>query len=1090
MSRVYNFVLLSVAAVLLCAARPAFGQAGASAGIYGSVTDSQGAVIPGAKVTLLQVATNQARTATANEAGEFLFPLLAVGEYQISVEQPGFKKYEQTGLRLQVNDNVKVDVRLEVGEVSTQVVVESTAATVETSNATIKEVVDSRRVVDLPLNGRNLADLTLLVPGVQPVGAPNGDAGLNSYSAPGVKALSVNGSRQNQIKYTLDGGDNSDNLFNGNMAFPFPDAVQEFSMVTSNAGLEVGKSSAGTVNIVTKSGTNQIHGDAFEFIRNTDLNANDFFSRFPDGLQRNQGGVTAGGPIIKNKLFLFAGYQRTWLRQVAGNGSGVTMAVPFRTGDFSTLGTVIKDPQTGQPFPGNIIPQSRFSPAAQNLLQFTPPPGPDGLVHYSLRTTADTSDYVTRGDYRINDHHSIVARFFQEDYNQLTPMVPNDILTVRTGIDAPTTSATLGYTYVVSPSLVSDTHISVAREVGNRTMPFPKSIADLGVAIHPQSNEINLHLTGASGLNLSTNLKPAEFARTNIELTHSWQWIHGRHSVTWGGELMFSRYNEYNPNSAAGIFQFNGRYTGSDQADYILGLMSSFRQGNGEIEFRRIHYQGFYGGDTFRVTPRLTLNFGLRWEPFTPLTDLLNRQDQFIKSMYQAGVGSPHFVNAPAGTFYPGDKLPNGYVVPKAGTEGSFLDISPRFGFAYDLKGDGKTSIRGGYGLFYDTPETWMYNNMNDYTPFAFSVRFSDGYFDDPYAGRRNLNIFPYSGDFNPKIPYQLPFNFDSLEHQMKPPYTQNWNLTIERKLGSDWLLRVGYVGTKTTHLMIGYDQNAPIYNFSQTLSQNLDTIDQRRPLSPLYGYIFTMGHPLGQFYNGLEVSINKRFTRGFSVLGSYTWSKNLDYVSSNNDLEDSTIQSPFNFNHSRGPADSDHPQRFVGSFVWDLPDPGKPTGLKLLSAVFGNWQMSGIETLQSGRPFTVFSSGDRSGGAACGGNCDSYGDLTGNLSLTGGSRGQQIAQYFNTSAVAQAAPGTFGTLGRNILRGPNFKNTDLSVARSFPLPFREGLKIQFRTEFFNLFNRPDLGQPNATIGNRTFGVITSTTSNPRILQMSLKVEF
>jgi hypothetical protein len=250
------------------------------------------------------------------------------------------------------------------------------------------------------------------------------------------------------------------------------------------------------------------------------------------------------------------------------------------------------------------------------------------------------------------------------------------------------------------------------------------------------------------------------------------------------------------------------------------------------------------------------------------------------------------------------------------------------------------------------------------------------------------------------------------------------------------------------------------------------------------------MSNPLGQFYNGLLVSVNKRFGRGFSVLGSYTWSKNIDYNSTNNNMEDSTIMSPFNFGHSRGLADSDHPQRFAGSFVWDLPDPGKPTKSKLLSAILGHWQMSGIVTLQSGRPFTVFSSGDRTAGAANGGNGDAFADQAGSLTLTGGSRGQQIARYFDTSTVAQAVPGTFGTLGRNILRGPNFNNTDLSVTRAFPLHFREEARLLFRTEFFNLFNRPQLGLPNATIGNRTFGRITSTASSPRILQMSLKVEF
>lgn len=1074
-----------------CFCAAARGQQRASAAIYGAVTDSQGAVVVNALVTLVQTGSGQTRTAATNEEGRYQFPVLPVGPYQISIEHPGFKKFQATGLLLQVNDNVKVDARLELGEVSTTVAVEASGVSVNTDNATLKEVVDSRRVVDLPLNGRNLADLTLLVAGVQPQGGASGDAGLDAYSAPGVKALSVNGSRQNNLKYTLDGGDNSDNLFNSNLAFPFPDAVQEFSMVTSNAGLELGKSSGGSVNIVTRSGTNVIHGDAFWFIRNTALNANGFFSRFPDGLKRNQGGFTLGGPLIKDKLFLFGGYQRTWVRTISGGGQTRTMPAAFRNGNFSSLlpTTVIKDPATGAPFANNMIPQGRWSPAAQALLKFSPLPDPDGFTRYSLFSKQDASDYVLRGDYRLSAKHSFLGRFFQENFALVTPMVPNNIHSVRRGLTAPTTSATLGYTYVATPALVSDSHISMSREVGNRTIPFPKSIADFGVNIRPASNEISVSVNGTSGLSLGTGFRPAVFARTNIEFTHSWQWIKGRHSLTWGGELMASRYNEYNVFNASGVFQFNGRFSGFDQADYILGATSLFRQGNGEIEFRRRHYQGFYGGDTFRVSPRLTLNFGLRWEPYTGVTDLNDREDQFIQQEYVKGARSPHFVNAPPGLFYPGDKLSSGYVIPKAGTEGDWKNISPRFGFAWDVRGDGKTSIRGGYGIFYDQPELWLLNNMNDHSPFSFTVQFLNGQFDNPYAGRESFNLFPFAGDFDPKTPYQLPFQVDVLEKRFLLPYTQNWNLTVERKLGADWLLRAGYVGTKTTHLMIGYDQNAPVYDFSRTLNENQKTIDERRPRKE-YSNIYTMANPLGQFYNSLQTSLNKRFSRGFSVLASYTWSKNIDYNSSNNNTEDNTALNPFQFGYTRGLADNDHPHRFVGSFVWELPDPGKAAGSTLLSALLGNWQIGGIVTLQSGRPFSIYSSGDRTAGAAGGSQGDSFADLAGNLTLSGGSRGDRIARYFNTTAVAQARAGTFGTLGRNVLRGPNYRNTDLSVSRAFPLHFREGAKISFRSEFFNLFNRVNLGLPDGVIGHSSFGRITATDGGPRILQFSLKVEF
>jgi hypothetical protein len=1086
-----NYSALLVLVLMAALTVPAVAQQRSSAGIYGSVSDSQGAVIPGAKVTVLHVSTNQARTTVTNLTGEYLFPLLPVGEYRISVEQPGFKRYEQTGLVLQVNDNAKVDVVLEVGEASTTVTVEGAVVSVETANATIKEVIDARRVVDLPLNGRNLADLTLLVAGVQPVGGANADSGLGAYSSPGSKYLSVNGSRQNQLKYTLDGGDNSDNLFNTNLAFPFPDAVQEFSMVTSNSGLELGRSSAGSVNIVTKSGTNTVHGNAFWFVRNTAMNANGFFSRFPDGLKRNQTGATLGGPIIKNKLFLFGGYQRNWIRTISGGGQARTMPAAFRSGDFSSLlpGTVIKDPTNGQPFNNNMIPQARQSPAAQALLKFSPLPDPDGFTRYSLSQLEDASDYIVRGDYRLSTRHSFLGRFFQENYTLVTPFVPNNIHSTRRGLDAPTTSATLGYTFVASPTLISDTHISMAREVGNRTVPFPKTIADFGVKVYPASNEINVSINGTSGLSLSTGFRPAVFARTNVEGTHSWQWIHGRHSFTWGGEVATLRYNEYNVFNASGVYQFNGRNSGFDQADYILGAMSLFRQGNGEIEFRRRHYLGFYGGDTFRATSRLTFNFGVRWEPYLGVTDLNDREDQFIQEWYVKGAKSPHFVNAPPGLFYPGDKLPDGYVIPKAGTEGSKWNISPRFGFAWDVMGDGKTSVRAGFGVFFDQPEMWLLNNMNDAPPFSFSLQFLNGQFDDPYAGRQNLNVFPFAGDFDPKSPFALPVLIDSLQHRFLLSYTQNWNLTVERKLAADWLLRVGYVGTKSTHLKIGYDQNAPIYDFSKTLSQNQSTIDDRRPRHE-YENIYTMMNGLGQNYNSLQLSLNKRFNRGFSVLGSYTFSKNIDYSSSNNNTEDSTLVNPFNFGYTRGLADNDHTHRFVGSFVWDLPDPGKQTGSKLLSAILGGWQASGIVTVQSGRVFSIYSSGDRTAGAAGGPGGDALADLTGNLTVTGGSRGAQIAKYFDTSAVSQARAGTYGTLGRNVLRGPRYSNTDLSIARAFPLSFREGLRLLFRSEFFNLFNHPNLGRPAGTIGNSDFGRITSTDGDPRILQISLKVEF
>jgi hypothetical protein len=316
-------------------------------------------------------------------------------------------------------------------------------------------------------------------------------------------------------------------------------------------------------------------------------------------------------------------------------------------------------------------------------------------------------------------------------------------------------------------------------------------------------------------------------------------------------------------------------------------------------------------------------------------------------------------------------------------------------------------------------------------------------------------------------------------------PYVQQWNLTVERRIASDWLLRLGYVGSKSTHLMADYDQNAPIYDFTRSLTDNRNTINQRRRYQH-YQRIATLFTGLNHIYNSFQLSLNKRFSQGFSILTSYTWSKNIDYNSRNNNVLDNFIPNPFDFFYTRGLADNDHPQRFVTSFVWNIPDPGKPSGSRLLGAIFGNWQASGIVTLQSGRPFSIRSSGDRAAGAG-----EPYGDLVGDVHLDmGRSRGELIDQYFNTAALAQPAPGTYGTLGRNSLRGPGYANTDLSVSRRFPLHFRESANVWFRSEYFNLFNRPQLGMPGNQIGPSSFGRITGTDGDQRILQFSLKVEF
>jgi hypothetical protein len=1051
-----------------------------TAALFGTVTDNQGAGIAGASLTLTTVNTGQVRTAAAGANGEYQFNALPVGGYSLAVEQPSFRRYQRTGVLLQANENVKVDIQLELGDVQTVVNVVGSASQVETRAATLKDTVDRARVVELPLNGRNAADLALLVPGVVTSGSNSGDDNSNIHPR-GQKEISINGSRNNNVRYTMDGGENMDNLFNVNLPFPFPDALEEFSVETSNMGLEQGSSSAGAVNVVTKSGTNSVHGDAFWFVRNTALNASNFFSRQQDQLKRNQTGFTLGGPIIKNRLFVFGGFQQLWIRSASGASRSETLTAAERNGNFSATPIPLVDPQN-RPYPGNIIPANQLSPAALKLLSVSPLPGADGFTNYTFSLPENGQQYIGRLDYLLSQKQSILFRVFENDQTNPFHSPPDNIHASRTGGYQDSISATVGYNYTVNSGTVVHTQLSGMHLKSKAESDFDKGINGFGVNVYSPSNDIDVQLTN-SGVTFSAPPR-VTFNRATEEFLHDWNMVKGSHTLSWGIQLNWRQYNEDTIFQSSGAYRFDGHVTGFDRADFMLGQFSNFLQNNGELENRRQFNKGFFVGDIWRISSRLTASFGMRYEPYAFFSDTKDRNQTFDIRNYDAGIRSKIFLNAPAGLLYHGDADPGGGTIGKSVTKPDYNNWAPRVGLAWDPFGNGKTSIRAGYAIFYDAPSLFSANNANNVAPFSYSVQFNDGLFDNPYLGRESLNRYPLAG-FSSDSPFASPLRTIVLDGQYVTAQTQNWNLTVERQLATDTRLRVAYVGTRATHLKGEYDQNAPIYNPNLTLAQNRSTIDARRPLQG-FQTIDRFFHGLDSDYHSLQVSLDKRYSNGFTILASYTWSKALDYQSINQAASDAALSNPYNFFFGRGPTNQNRPHRFVTSFLWDLP--GQKLGSRAARIVLGDWKLSGIVTLQSGRPFGIAATGDPLAGIS-GARADLIGSTYPVLD-TGRGKGAKVAEYFDITRFRNPAPNTWGSLGRNSLQGPGFSNTDAALVKSVHLPLGESGLGQLRFEAFNVFNRTNFSLPNTGITNPAFGRITSTDGDSRILQLAVKVIF
>ena len=1052
--------------------------------IVGAVTDPSGAVVPGATVTASETQTNFARTAITDANGHYELHSLRPTAYSITVEAAGFKKITESGVRLEANQSLTFNLKLEVGEVSESVAVEANAVQVDTTTSTLREVVDQSRLVELPLNGRNAANLTTLIPGAVSIPGSGVDQGITK-TFPNQPVIASNGATGGTTSFQLDGNNNNDHYTQINQPFPAPDFLQEFSVQTSNFDAQYGNNAGAVVNAVTRSGTNEIHGSLFEFVRNGDLNARNFFAATHDPLKRNQYGASFGGPVVlpkyngRNKSFIFLGWQESKIRTVALSSNAFVPTVDELNGNFSTCGTAcaktIKDPLSGIVFPGNIVPVSRLDPVSLNVSKVLPTATGAGLVTFGKPSIQDFDEGIVKFDQQIKAKDRFSARYFVDNFNNGQSLTPGNLLTYADYSYIRSTNATVLETHIFSPTILNEAHAGYVRVFSQRGPPSDApDMHTFGMTINQQPVPPGiLGISVSGGWSTGDNMT-ARFPRHNWTYSDRLLWVKGRHSISFGFSADRERSDIVNQYRTGGAFTFSGQITGNANADFMLGRLGSMDQGMGEYKDNRDVFYAPYTQDNIKVNQRLTLNLGLRYEPYKPWNEVAGRFERFFPAAYYAGAHSIKFVNAPVGEMFRGDPG-----VPYEGVTGDYDNLAPRVGFAYDLTGDGKMSIRGGGGYFYDQRVSGILNNGGvDASPWSARVSYTTPCEQGPLPPRVTCFSAPYVGAALPDpFPQPLgsatavfptPVTVTTYSPQWKTTLAYNYNLTLERQIRA-YVVRVAYVGSRTQNGSRTWELNPSVYSPGATTA----TTNARRPFQP-YGSIGMMTQDGLANYNSLQTVVNKRLSHGFTVLANYTYSKSID---------DYSQVEPWNFPNGNfmnyGPSSFDHKQRFVVSYVWQVPT--LHTSYRAVSALLNGWQFTGIGTLQTGKPDTITSGLDNSL-TALGSDRAIY---TG-VSTARPAGADPVLEWFNPAAYAVNPIGTFGTLGKGTIRSPSTFNWDMGGFRNIKI--NERLMLQFRAEFFNVFNQTQLLDPGTSVNSpNTFGRIT-TANDPRILQFGLKL--
>src|SRR5579872_450738 len=784
-----------------------------TASLSGNVLDTSGASIPDARVTVQNLDTGFTQTVATGPAGDYLFPRLPVGKYKLTVEKQGLTTYVQSGIVLTVNQSATQNVSMSVGAVSQEVTITGDASLVTTQSATISQVINQRQVVDLPLDGRQVQQLVFLSVGVTDTSEHYCGANCEGGTIPGQQYAKANGTFSESINYQMDGVAYNDTYINANLPFPNPDAIQEFSVQDSNLSAEYGNAVGGVVNVVSKSGTNQIHGDVFEFLRNGDMNARNFFAPVHDQLKRNQFGGAVGGPIQKDHLFYFGTYQGSRYRNAPQGQVAFVPTAAERAGDFSALlpGTQLVDPVNNVPFAGNQIPASRLSSVSQFFLNTIPlPNGPDGQITY-LGPSARYNDdqFMLKADY-TKGKHQFTGRYFFTNFHQTPFIAKQNLLQADVqGNQVRVQNIAVTHTYTAGPHLLFNTWFGWDQQNGGSISSAPFCFPDAGVLIAATKPcELSFSVNGY--FQVQTNHYGA-FNRGDSTYREDVTYIKGSHELHFGGEAVRVRAPMANTFEENGEFFFNNNLSKSNQADFMLGQVSQFIQAGGlYLNFTGIKWSAFIQ-DNWRVTHRLTLNLGLRWDPWFPYKDSQGRVGCF-----EPGHQSVRFPNSPLGLLFGGSKHDPGCQSASINTKAA--NFAPRLGFAYRITNDGKTSIRGGAGMYYSIPNTVAFQDVVGIPPFAPIINLNDVSFQDPYGSAHVTNPFPASfGAINKSssssstFPQNISFT-QIFAQNFQLPVVALWNLTLERQVAASWLVRAAYVGNKGTHLFGTNDQETGLF--------------------------------------------------------------------------------------------------------------------------------------------------------------------------------------------------------------------------------------------------------------------------------------